>query len=68
MSIVQSIRKQFVPIHREGWPFVAGFAAGALVLGYIADPLGWIGWIHAWMLRISSAIRPARSCRSARGW
>jgi phosphatidylserine decarboxylase len=49
MSILQSIRKQFVPIHREGWPFVGGFAAAALVLGYIADPLGWIGWIlTAW--------------------
>ncbi len=48
-TIVQSIRKQFVPIHREGWPFIALFALFALFLGWIAQPLGWIGWIlTAW--------------------
>jgi phosphatidylserine decarboxylase len=49
MSIAASIRRQFVPVHREGWPFVAGFAIGALILGWIWGPLGWIGWIlTAW--------------------
>ena len=31
------------PMHREGYRFVAIFAAIALVLFWIADPLGWIG-------------------------
>ena len=26
MSIVASVRRQFVPIHREGWPYIAAFA------------------------------------------
>ena len=30
-------------IHPEGWPFVALFAAAALLLGWIWTPLGWIG-------------------------
>jgi phosphatidylserine decarboxylase len=48
-SIIQSIRRQAVPIHREGWPFIAIFAVLALVLGWIWGPLGWIGWIlTAW--------------------
>jgi phosphatidylserine decarboxylase len=49
MSLVASIRRQIVPIHREGWPFVGGFAVLALLLGYAWSPLGWIGWIlTAW--------------------
>ena len=31
------------PMHREGYRFVAIFAAVTLVLFWIADPLGWIG-------------------------
>lgn len=49
MSIAASIRRQLVPVHREGWPFVAGFAIAALILGWLWSPLGWIGWIlTAW--------------------
>jgi phosphatidylserine decarboxylase len=49
MSIAASIRRQFVPIHREGWPFIAAFAVAALILGWLWGPLGWIGWIlTAW--------------------
>ncbi len=43
MSIINSIRKQIVPIHKEGYVFIAIFAAAALVLGWIFAPLGWIG-------------------------
>jgi phosphatidylserine decarboxylase len=32
-----------VPIHREGYPFVAMFVAATLVLFWIWPPLGWIG-------------------------
>lgn len=31
------------PMHREGWRFVAAFAAATLVLGWIWDPLFWLG-------------------------
>ena len=43
MSILDSIRKQATPIHPEGYPFIAAFAVGALVLGWLWTPLGWIG-------------------------
>ena len=32
MSIVNSIRSQFAPIHPEGYPFIGGFALASLVL------------------------------------
>ena len=32
-----------VPINPAGWPFIAMFAVIALVLAYIAEPLGWLG-------------------------
>lgn len=43
MSLVDTVRKTFVPVHKEGWPFVAGFFVVALILGLIWDPLFWIG-------------------------
>src|SRR5579871_2668233 len=45
MSIVQSIRGQFVPVHREGYPFVGGFALASLLLFFFWPPLGWIGTV-----------------------
>lgn len=45
MSIVNSIRAQIPPIHREGYPFIGGFALASLVLFLIWTPLGWIGTI-----------------------
>ncbi len=32
-----------VPINAAGWPFIALFAIVAVVLGYIYEPLGWLG-------------------------
>src|SRR6202051_1751245 len=43
MSIANSIRAQIPPIHREGYPFIGGFAAASLVLFWILSPLGWVG-------------------------
>ena len=38
-----------VPIHRAGWPFVAAFFAAAVVLGFLWEPLFWLGLIAtAW--------------------
>ena len=45
MSIVNSIRSQLMPVHREGYPFVGAFALGSLVLFLIWSPLGWIGTV-----------------------
>ena len=50
MSVVDSIRKNFVPIHSEGYPFIGAFALVTLVLFYLWSPLGWIGvMLTAWV-------------------
>jgi phosphatidylserine decarboxylase len=43
MSIAASIRSQLVPIHQEGYPFIAIFALLTLILFWLWPPLGWIG-------------------------
>ena len=51
MSLVDTIRNTFVPIHKEGYPFIAGFLAASLFLGWLAEPLFWIGLIlTAWCI------------------
>jgi len=51
MSIVGSIRAQLVPIHREGYPFIAASALVSLVLFFAFAPLGWLGTIvTVWMM------------------
>lgn len=47
MSVLASIRSQMVPIHPQGYPFIAGFAVVALILFWLWQPLGWIGAILA---------------------
>src|SRR5262245_531254 len=49
MSIADTIRNAFVPVHREGWPFIAAFGAAAVLLGLFSTALFWIGLIlTAW--------------------
>ncbi len=49
MSVINSIRSQFAPIHPEGFPFIGGFALLSLILFWIWTPLGWIGVVlTAW--------------------
>ena len=49
MSLVDTIRSTLVPIHREGWKFVAGFFVASLLLGAAWEPLMWIGFVlTAW--------------------
>jgi len=43
MSVLDSVRKQIVPIHPEGYLFIAIFAVVSLVLHALWAPLGWIG-------------------------
>lgn len=45
MSLVDSVTKAFVPIHREGWPFIAISLVTTVVIGWFVDPLFWIGLI-----------------------
>ncbi|WP_430396937.1 phosphatidylserine decarboxylase [Ferrovibrio sp.] len=46
---MDTIRSVLVPIHREGWKFIALFALATLVLFWIATPLGWVGVVlTAW--------------------
>jgi len=38
-----------VPVHREGWPFLALFFAVAVILGFLWEPLFWLGLLAtAW--------------------
>ena len=49
MSLVDTIRKTLVPIHREGWPFIAAFGGATILLGLFSTTLFWIGLIAtAW--------------------
>jgi len=43
MSLAESVRKVFVPIHRQGYPFIAIAAVAAIGLGFLWEPLFWIG-------------------------
>ena len=49
MSILNSVKQSMVPIHRAGYPFIAIFLVATLVLGWIWDPLFYIGLaLSAW--------------------
>jgi len=65
MSIADSIKKALVPIHREGWRFVAIFAAITLVLFWFhLSTLGWIGVVAslwcAYFFRDPERVTPLR--------
>lgn len=45
MSILDSIQRQIPPIHKEGYPFIGGFALASMFLFWLWSPLGWIGTI-----------------------
>jgi phosphatidylserine decarboxylase len=41
----------WLPIHREGWPFIALFAIASFLLGLLWTPLGWLGLaLTAWCI------------------
>ncbi len=49
MNLVDTVKNVFVPIHREGYPFIAAFGVATLLLGYFSSVLFWIGLIlTAW--------------------
>ena len=46
---MDTIRSVLVPLHREGWRFVAIFLVVTLVLFWLWTPLGWLGLVlTAW--------------------
>ncbi|EHK56991.1 phosphatidylserine decarboxylase [Allomesorhizobium alhagi] len=45
MSLVDTVKNVFVPIHREGYPFIGAFAGATLILGLFSTSLFWIGLI-----------------------
>jgi len=64
MSVINSIRSQFSPIHPEGYPFVGGFALVSLVLFWLWPPLGWLGTLAtlwcAYFFRDPVRVTPVR--------
>ncbi|MBB3929648.1 phosphatidylserine decarboxylase [Kaistia hirudinis] len=50
-SVLKSIRASLVPIHREGYPFIAILAFLSLFLGWLWGPLFWLGLVvTAWCI------------------
>ncbi|WP_439272547.1 phosphatidylserine decarboxylase [Pseudochrobactrum sp. HB0163] len=45
MSLSDTIRNTFVPIHQEGYLFIAGFFVASLLLGWLWAPLFWLGMV-----------------------
>jgi phosphatidylserine decarboxylase len=41
-DIIESIRRLFVPIHREGYPFIAIGVLLAVIIGHYLEPVGWL--------------------------
>jgi phosphatidylserine decarboxylase len=65
MNIVSSITSSLAPVHREGYPFVLGAAAVALVLFLLGwDPLAWIAVVLtlwcAYFFRDPERVTPLR--------
>ncbi|WP_062011665.1 phosphatidylserine decarboxylase [Aureimonas sp. AU4] len=62
MDMIASIRNAFVPIHRAGYPFIAGFFVVSLVLGLLWEPLFWLGLVLtlwcAYFFRDPSRVTP----------
>lgn len=61
---VSMLKIVLVPIHREGWPFIAAFAVAAVLLGLLWEPLGYVGAVLtlwcAFFFRDPQRITPVR--------
>ncbi len=42
-DLIGTMRRALVPVHREGWPFIAAFAVATFALGYLSTTLFWVG-------------------------
>lgn len=45
MNLFDTIRNTIVPVHKEGYPFVIAFFVASLILGWIWEPLFWVGLV-----------------------
>jgi phosphatidylserine decarboxylase len=45
MSVLESVRRQLVPIHPQGYLFIAAFAVATVILAWLWAPLGWLALI-----------------------
>jgi phosphatidylserine decarboxylase len=66
MSIVNSITSAFVPIHKEGWRFIAIFGGITLVLFWLeVETLAWVGVVAtawcAYFFRDPERVTPLRT-------
>jgi len=61
-TITSSIRNALVPIHPEGYKFIAIFFVASIIIGWIWDPLFWIGMVLtawcAWFFRDPQRVTP----------
>ncbi|HEX6979624.1 MAG TPA: phosphatidylserine decarboxylase [Alphaproteobacteria bacterium] len=60
----EALKSVVAPIHPAGYPFIAIAAAGAVILGWIWPPLGWIGaaataWV-TYFFRDPDRVTPTR--------
>ena len=64
-SLLDTIGNAFVPVHRDGYKFLAGAALATLVLFLIAPALGWLGVIAtaycAYFFRDPERVTPSRA-------
>ncbi len=64
MSVINSIRGQFTPIHPEGYPFIGACALASLILFWLWTPLGWLGTVAtlwcAYFFRDPPRVTPVR--------
>ncbi len=63
-SLLDSILGAFVPIHRDGYKFVAGAGVATLILFALVPPLGWLAALAtaycAYFFRDPERVTPAR--------
>ena len=63
-SLLDTITSVFVPIHPDGYKFVAAFALLWLLLVWVAPPLGWLGVVLtlwcAYFFRDPDRVTPVR--------
>jgi phosphatidylserine decarboxylase len=63
-SLFDTVRGEFAPVHPDGYKFIAGFAVAALLLFWLAGPLGWLGVLAtawcAYFFRDPERVTPLR--------
>jgi len=62
--MLAALKSVFVPIHRAGWPFIALFVAGAVILGWFWAPLlvpgGFLAVWCVYFFRDPARVTPVR--------